>query len=130
MSRRESALRNSLNERRLQRPRPVAAATIKIGKEPRKAGNRVEVLKEIIVTLLSEVEALEQTEFARETAFSGETQRLDIAHGIDFYDAVRRFEINLIRLALKETGGNQTRAARLLNIRVTTLHNKIKLYQI
>ena len=37
----------------------------------------------------------------------------DIGRGINFYDEVRRFEIDLIRRALEQTGGHQSRAARL-----------------
>jgi transcriptional regulator with GAF, ATPase, and Fis domain len=54
----------------------------------------------------------------------------DIKHGIDFYEAVSRFEIDLIEHALHETGGSQTKAARLLGLKVTTLHDKIKRYKI
>jgi DNA-binding NtrC family response regulator len=53
-----------------------------------------------------------------------------IESGFDFYDEVSRFEINLIRRALVQTGGHQVRAAKLLNLKVTTLNSKIKHYQI
>jgi DNA-binding NtrC family response regulator len=43
---------------------------------------------------------------------------------------VRDFEIKLIRTALIKTGGNQRRAAFLLGVKTTTLHNKIKVYGI
>ena len=49
---------------------------------------------------------------------------------VDFYDEVRRFETELIQLALEHTQGSQTRAARLLNIKITTLNSKIKRYGI
>jgi DNA-binding NtrC family response regulator len=39
---------------------------------------------------------------------------------------VRRFEIDLIRRALEQTGGHQSRAARLLGMNATTLNSKIK----
>ena len=48
----------------------------------------------------------------------------------DFYDEVRRFEISLIRKALKMTLGSQIRAARLLKLNATTLNTKIKNYRI
>jgi DNA-binding NtrC family response regulator len=43
---------------------------------------------------------------------------------------VRRFETDLIRWALMRTGGHQRRAARMLNLKVTTLNAKIKRYRI
>jgi DNA-binding NtrC family response regulator len=49
---------------------------------------------------------------------------------VDFNEEVRRFEVDLIRCALARTGGHQTRAARLLGIKLTTLHDKIKRYKI
>lgn len=54
----------------------------------------------------------------------------DIGRGVDFYDEVRRFEIDLIRRALDQTGGHQSRAARLLGMNATTLNSKIKTYNI
>jgi DNA-binding NtrC family response regulator len=54
----------------------------------------------------------------------------DISHGVNFYDEVRRFEIDLIRRALEQTGGHQSRAARLLGMNATTLNSKIKTYNI
>ena len=48
--------------------------------------------------------------------------------GIDFYDEVERYEIELIRTALNHCGGNQTQAAKLLHLKSTTLHAKMKHY--
>lgn len=48
----------------------------------------------------------------------------------DFYSEVRRFEILLIRKALRLTGGSQVKAARLLKLNTTTLNSKIKGYEI
>jgi transcriptional regulator with GAF, ATPase, and Fis domain len=75
-------------------------------------------LRQIILKLLVEVQSL------------GEVRALDLKHGIDFYDEVSRLEIDLIQRALACTGGNQVRAARLLNLKVTTLNSKIKHYNI
>ncbi|MGH9903462.1 MAG: helix-turn-helix domain-containing protein, partial [Pyrinomonadaceae bacterium] len=55
---------------------------------------------------------------------------VDFARGVNFYDEVRRFEIDLIRRALEQTGGHQSRAARLLGMNATTLNSKIKTYNI
>ena len=80
--------------------------------------SKARVLRQLILKLLLEVQSL------------GEVRSLDLKHGIDFYDEVSRFEIDLIQRALACTGGNQVKAARLLNLKVTTLNSKIKHYQI
>jgi DNA-binding NtrC family response regulator len=54
----------------------------------------------------------------------------DLGRGINFYDQVRRFEIDLIQRALEQTSGHQSRAARLLGMNATTLNSKIKSYRI
>jgi DNA-binding NtrC family response regulator len=61
---------------------------------------------------------------------SGAGAGIDIGRGVNFYDEVRRFEIDLIRRALEQTGGHQSRAARLLGMNATTLNSKIKTYNI
>ncbi len=60
----------------------------------------------------------------------GASDEIDIARGVNFYDQVKRFEIDLIRRALDQTGGHQSRAARLLGLNATTLNSKIKTYNI
>src|SRR4051812_42787921 len=50
------------------------------------------------------------------------------ADGIDFYDEVELYEIELIRSALNKCDGNQTRAAKLLHLKSTTLNAKMKHY--
>jgi DNA-binding NtrC family response regulator len=60
----------------------------------------------------------------------GSMGNIDLGRGINFYDEVRRYEIDLIRRALDQTGGHQSRAARLLGMNATTLNSKIKTYNI
>ncbi|HKO34869.1 MAG TPA: sigma-54 dependent transcriptional regulator [Pyrinomonadaceae bacterium] len=60
----------------------------------------------------------------------GASSGIDVTRGVNFYDEVRRFEIDLIRRALDQTGGHQSRAARLLGMNPTTLNSKIKTYNI
>ena len=48
----------------------------------------------------------------------------------DFYHEVERFETNLIKSALRITGGSQVKAARLLKLNATTLNAKLKLLKI
>ena len=59
-----------------------------------------------------------------------EQRKPDVQKGINFYDEVRRFEVNLIKQALFHTNGKQSAAASLLNLNATTLHSKIKFYGI
>lgn len=49
---------------------------------------------------------------------------------LNFYEEVQRYEIELIQWALRQANGNQSAAARLLQIRTTTLNNMIKRYHI
>ena len=51
---------------------------------------------------------------------------IDPEKGIDFYENVERFEIQLIESALEVAGGRQNRAAKLLNLRTSTLCTKMK----
>jgi len=71
-------------------------------------------------------------EMAREMMRDSEgfSSDIDISRGVNFYDEVRKFEIDLIRRALDQTGGHQSRAARLLGLNATTLNSKIKTYNI
>ncbi|MGI8640629.1 MAG: sigma-54-dependent transcriptional regulator [Pyrinomonadaceae bacterium] len=60
----------------------------------------------------------------------GSSDEIDISRGVNFYNEMRRFETDLIRRALDQTGGHQSRAARLLGLNATTLNSKIKSYNI
>jgi transcriptional regulator with GAF, ATPase, and Fis domain len=87
--------------------------------------DRVQRLVTLALSLLNEAQNL-----ARDKAFteaSTHLKSLNMAEGIDFYKEVERFEIELIRLALDRTHGCQAKAARLLQIKPTTLNSKIKL---
>jgi transcriptional regulator with GAF, ATPase, and Fis domain len=79
---------------------------------------RLNTLRETVLQLLDEVESL---------AIS---RPVDIKRGARFSDEVRQFEMSLIRTALGRTSGSQTRAARLLGLKPTTLNAKIKRYGI
>jgi len=49
--------------------------------------------------------------------------------GLNLDDELKLYEIGLIRAALDKADGSQTRAARMLGVKVTTLNTKIKRYQ-
>jgi len=49
---------------------------------------------------------------------------------VDFYPLVRKFEVWLIQRALMKTRGSQTKAAALLNLKISTLNSKIKSFEI
>jgi DNA-binding NtrC family response regulator len=80
--------------------------------------SRIATLKELVLRLLCEVQGID------------EVSVLTIEGGVDFYDEVSRFEIDLIKCALLQTGGHQVQAAKLLNLKATTLNSKIKHYNI
>ncbi len=90
-------------------------------------GKTIQRLIELAKTIFSEAEAL-----VNEAALAELSSRAGVLmiSEINFYEEVARFEADLIRLALEHSGGNQSRAARLLCLRATTLHWKIKQYGI
>jgi DNA-binding NtrC family response regulator len=75
---------------------------------------KLEVLKDVAMILVNEIEALEYV------------RSVNISQGINLHEEMRMFEVHLIQSALERTGGHQTRAAQLLGINLTTLHNKLK----
>jgi len=79
---------------------------------------RLNTLRVTVLQLLEEVESL---------AIS---KPVDVKNGAHFSDEVRQFEVSLIRTALGRTSGSQTRAAKLLGLKPTTLNAKIKRYGI
>ena len=92
------------------------------------AAERLERIKEMAGALLEEAESLDREHALAEAAAAPDN--LDIESGIDLSKEVRRFEIQLITLALKCSGGNQARAARLLGLGATTLNYKVKAYEL
>ena len=75
---------------------------------------------------------VQNPELAREMMRDSEgfSSDIDISRGVNFYDEVRKFEMDLIRRSLEQTGGHQSRAARLLGLNATTLNSKIKTYNL
>ena len=83
-----------------------------------RAHSRLDDLRAMARSLLTELESL---------ALPVE---LEPEGGLNLDDELKRYEIGLIRAALDKAGGSQTRAARMLGVKVTTLNTKIKRYQI
>lgn len=80
--------------------------------------SRLDDLRAMARSLLSELESLAQPD----------PPEPDGKLNLD--DELKRYEIGLIRAALAKANGNQTRAARMLGVKLTTLNTKIKRYQI
>lgn len=86
----------------------------------------------ILLSLLRQTENLEQA-LGQFAAALGELRTKEalpsLEFGIDFYQAVRSYEIALIRQAL-EASRSQLEAAALLKLRPSTLSMKIKRYEL
>jgi transcriptional regulator with GAF, ATPase, and Fis domain len=87
------------------------------------------VLKSLLATKTLELRR-QVSAFLNELSAPDELRSLDLDRGISLRDEVRRFEIGLIQLALKRSGGSQQRAARMLDLKPSTLNAKLKSYGI
>lgn len=105
-------------ENELSRTEPVEEIPANGHQDPPNAFRKIETLKDLTFRILREVQSMRDVDAP------------SIDSGIDFYAEVTRFEIDLINRALLYTGGHQGRAARLLNLKITTLNSKIKHYGI
>ena len=80
--------------------------------------SRLDDLRAMARSLLTELESLGQPDAPQPDG------------KLNLDDELKRYEIGLIRAALDKADGSQTRAARMLGVKVTTLNTKIKRYQI
>lgn len=131
MNRNATALRSSEPKKTVRALRSVAPA----GNDRvthRNSESRIRELKNLVLTLLKEVQTLERDLLVLELLTPQEAGggKLDIENGISLDNVVSQFESNIIRQALIITGGNQARAARLLGVKANTLNYKIKLYEL
>ena len=97
------------------------------GKTESEIKNRIQQLVLLAKALANEIETI-QAEIARDHTPSGPKQIELNSEGIDFYQEIERYEIELIRSALHLCNGNQSQAARLLHMKSTTLNAKMKHY--
>ncbi|MEP6923840.1 MAG: helix-turn-helix domain-containing protein [Pyrinomonadaceae bacterium] len=103
---------SAYSARILHELKPAAAPTTAV------MDNRLQALKVLSHSILSEIEAL------RSEGKMNSNSKIDLA------GEVQNFEADLIRCALVRTGGRQRQAARLLNVKVSTLNAKIKRFGI
>ena len=100
----------------------------------RKAADAQGELVDFLSSTLLQAKALmlkkQVSAFLNELDARDKLRGLDLDHGISLKGEVRRFEIGLIQLALKRSGGSQLRAARMLDIKPSTLCAKLKTYGI
>ena len=101
----------------LQHGGPIPANMLATRHENRDDGGTpgsLQSMKVAALTLLRELEFLERSQLSARIG------------GLSFHEEVRRYEIGLIKCALRQTGGNQVRAAKLLKMNISTLNSKIK----
>jgi transcriptional regulator with GAF, ATPase, and Fis domain len=100
-------------------------------------GNVRQLMKEVerLVALTADGRIIDPDRCSRElTAFCGKAHKqrdkTGSSAGLVLQDQVRRIEISLITKALKETGGNKTMAAKMLQITRQGLAKKLKRYEL
>lgn len=91
-------------------------------KSPNLVGNRIEALKTLTKLLLHEVESLEEIAPAKNIP--------NAEAFINLNEQVQRYEVTLICKALLEAQGNQRKAAKMLGMKCSTLHAKIRRFEI
>ena len=101
------------NIHRNNSPQPFPKIEISVA-----VNNRLEALKTLSNSISGQIAALQ-----REEQVTAQKQ-------IDLAGEVARYEADLIRCALFRTGGRQRQAARLLNVKASTLNAKIKRLEI
>ncbi|MCB1024616.1 MAG: hypothetical protein KDB79_09510, partial [Acidobacteria bacterium] len=84
----------------------------------------------IVNSLISVASTLETMKESETNFFFKNLQMRLPKEGIDFRKARTLYEINLVKQALRQTGGHQGKAAKLLNMHTTTLNSIIKRYEI
>ena len=80
--------------------------------------NNLSLIKALATSLISEINSLKVEDILIEE------------ENFSLSEKVKEFEIKIIKLALIKTGGNQAHAAKLVGVKNSTLHHKIKTYKI
>ena len=79
---------------------------------------RIGIVQELVNKLLSEVESITSP------------GRLQFGDGFKLNEQIQNFETDIIRHALYLSNGKTNEAARMLGIKLTTLHAKIKRFKL
>ncbi len=98
--------------------RKISPNRMKTNESVEVLSRKIDFWRDMTAALLNEIKSLN---------FS---KQRNMQKGVDLENEVQEFEIKLIKQALKRVNGNQKLAARLLNIKYTTLNAKIKRYAI
>ncbi len=86
---------------------------------------KIDILKNETVEILKEVKSFS---FIYRSSLHSASEKME--RGINLNEAIKDIEIKLIKRALELSGGRQNQAAKLLNIKHTTLNEKIRRYGI
>jgi transcriptional regulator with PAS, ATPase and Fis domain len=89
-----------------------------ISRDPNLLNTKLANISSLVSSLNAAVEDLETLDLTR------------MDEQFDFYNEVERYEIKLIKSALRITGGSQIKAAKLLKLKTTTLNAKIKNFKL
>jgi transcriptional regulator with GAF, ATPase, and Fis domain len=85
--------------------------------------NQLEALKSLSQLLLREINSLEEMPSALEKEIEREKP-------ISLLNELQHFEVKMLRCALIRAMGSQKKAAKLLGLKQTTLHAKLRRYKI
>ncbi len=86
---------------------------------------KMDILHNEAVEILNEVKSLP---VIYKSALYSANEKIE--RGINLNETIKDLEVRLIKRALELSGGRQNRAAKLLNIKHTTLHEKIRRYRL
>ena len=92
--------------------------------------NKAYTLNEALDSLTKALAILKSLDDAEVNSLLSNIESTLPSEGIDYYQATRRYETTLIKTALKKCQGNQTKAAKLLKLNISTLNAIIKRYGI
>lgn len=87
---------------------------------------KLSVLRDALSSLTEAVSLLQSMNSAETDLLFNHLESNFPENGVVYQSAVKRYEVNLIKQALRASNGNQTRAAKLLRLKLSTLNAIIK----